>query len=60
MFKRLTAIFGMLALVAGLAVWRFEPHSQHRLALLIFVGAMFLAILHHYSLEEHSLLTDAS
>jgi hypothetical protein len=51
-FQRTTAIIGMLFLIAGLAVWRFKPHSDDRLALILLVCAMFLAILHHYSLEE--------
>ena len=52
-FQRVTGIVGMICLIAGLAVWRFKPHSDDRLALLILVCAMFLAILHHYSMEEN-------
>jgi len=52
-FERLTGVVGMLLLLAGLAVWRFKPHSDDRLALVILVCAMFLAIIHHYSLEEN-------
>lgn len=54
-FQRLTGILGMIFLIAGLAEWKFHPfnpHSQDRLALFILVCAMFLAILHHYSIEE--------
>lgn len=51
-FERITAVLGVFFLIAGLAVWRFKPHTQDRLALLILVVAMFLAILHHYSIEE--------
>jgi len=52
-FQRITGVVGMLCLIAGLAVWRFKPHSDDRLALVILVCAMFLAILHHYSMEEN-------
>lgn len=52
-FERFTGIVGMLFLIVGLAVWRFKPHSDDRLALVILVCAMFLAILHHYCLEEN-------
>ena len=52
-FQRITGIVGMALLIAGLAVWRFRPHTNDRLALLILICAMFLAILHHYSMEEN-------
>lgn len=51
-FERWTGVLGVAFLVIGLAVWRFKPHTQDRLALLILVVAMFLAILHHYTIEE--------
>jgi len=50
-FERVTGIVGVALLVAGLAVWRFKP-GDHRAALILLVCAMFLAILHYYSLEE--------
>lgn len=52
-FEKATFAIGMLFLIAGLAVWRFKPHSNDRLALILLVCAMFLAILHHYSIEEN-------
>jgi hypothetical protein len=50
-FERWTGIIGLALLVSGLAIWAFRP-GGHRLALVILVCAMFLAILHHYSQEE--------
>lgn len=50
-FRRVTGVFGLLLLVAGLLAWKFHP-GQHRLALLLLVCAMFLSILHYYSLES--------
>ncbi|HEV3311166.1 MAG TPA: hypothetical protein VG815_11685 [Chloroflexota bacterium] len=50
-FERWTGIIGLVLLVSGLAIWAFRP-GGHRLALVVLVCAMFLAILHHYSLEE--------
>jgi len=50
-FGRITFVLGILCLVAGLAVWMFRS-GEHRSALLLLVVAMFLAILHNYSLED--------
>lgn len=57
-FERITGIAAVCFLVAGLIVWKlnkslFTNHpSQGRLALVILVCAMFLSILHYYSLED--------
>lgn len=54
-FGRITGIAAVCFLVAGLVVWKFHPwahNSQGRMALLILVCAMFLSILHYYSLED--------
>ena len=52
LFERATGIIGVASLVAGLADWGFQPHSDHRAALVVLVFAMFMAILHYYSLED--------
>jgi len=51
LFQRISGVLGLVLLVAGLGVWAFKP-GQHRLALLILVCAMFLSILHYYTLED--------
>lgn len=50
-FGRFTGALGLIFLVLGLGVWMFRQ-GDHRLALLILVCAMFLSILHYYSLED--------
>ena len=50
-FERATGIIGVLCLVTGLSLWAFQP-GDHRSALVVLVCAMFLAILHYYSLED--------
>ena len=51
--ERITGIVGVALLVVGLAVWKFRPGAtEHRAALLMLVCAMFLAILHYYTLED--------
>jgi hypothetical protein len=51
LFERVTGIIGIMCLIAGLALWAFRS-GDHRLALVVLVCAMFLAILHYYSLED--------
>jgi type IV secretory pathway VirB6-like protein len=51
-FERVTGVLAVCFLVAGLVVWKVHQPSQGRLALLILVCAMFLSILHYYSLED--------
>lgn len=51
LFERLCGVLAAVFLVAGLGVWMFKP-GQHRLALLILVCAMFLSIIHYYTLED--------
>lgn len=53
-FERITGVLGLLFLASGLGVWMFKQHSQHRLALLLLIAAMFLSILHYYSLEDRN------
>ncbi len=50
-FGRVTFVLGVLFVLAGLGVWMFRG-GEHRSALLLLVVAMFLAILHNYSLED--------
>lgn len=49
--ERITGIVGVTLLVVGLVFWKFRP-GEHRAALVILVCAMFLAILHYYTLED--------
>jgi hypothetical protein len=50
-FEHVTGILAVCFLITGLIIWKVH-HSQGRLPLLILVCAMFLSILHYYSLED--------
>lgn len=52
LFSRLTAVLGIALLIAALFAWILRP-GHYRLVLLILVLAMFLSILHNYSLEDN-------
>jgi hypothetical protein len=51
MFQRFSGLVGVLFLFLGLGTWMFRP-GHFRLSLVIMVCAMFLALLHYYSLED--------
>jgi hypothetical protein len=50
LFSRITGIVGICLLVTALFAWVLRP-GHYRLVLLILILAMFLAILHNYSID---------